>query len=149
MPLRYDDDAPTVELSGEHTALGISDREFVSLITRFARQGCWPIDIDSSHYHVSKSVCDIFGIDHTDGPASMLRFREQLHPDDRDILNEALSIASERQCSFAVVYRVKNGECWKFVRSVGRYRAVEGTSGEIIGITHELVTHMRELVMAD
>lgn len=149
MPLRFDDDAPFVELSGEHTELGISNEEFVSLITRFSQQGSWRLDIDSSHFRVSKGVCDIFGIDHTEGPASLIRFREQLHPDDRDILNEALSIASERQCSFAVIYRVRNGEHWKFVRSVGRYRPNEGTSGEIIGITHVLATHMRELVLAD
>lgn len=147
MPLRYDDDAPTLELTEEHVALGISDAEFVSLITRFSRQGTWRLDIDSSHYWASPSICEIYGIDHTSGPSSLLSFRERIHPEDRDMMLEGLSVASEKRCSFSLVFRVRNGDCWKFVRSVGEHRHVEGTSGEIIGITHELVPHMREVLL--
>jgi PAS domain-containing protein len=145
MPLRFDE-SETVVPAGGHDYVGVSADELLALCSRFGRIGTWTIDIDNSHYEVSPTVYEIFGMEFTQTRASLLAFRERIHPDDLVLVGEALSTASERKCSFSLIYRIRNDGCYRFIRSIGAYRPVEGTSGELYGVTYELTDQVRELV---
>lgn len=145
MPIRFDDSSPTTLLD-ERDDIGVSAQEMVALFSSFGRVGSWRLDIDSSRYDVSRGGYEIYGIEYKQSRASLIAFRERVHPEDLQLLAEALSTASYRKCSFSVIYRVKNDGCHKYVRTIGAFRAIEGTSGELYGVTYEMRDHVRELL---
>jgi hypothetical protein len=145
MPIRFDASSP-ITLLDERDDIGVNAEEMIALFSRFGRVGSWRLDIDSSQYEVSRGGFEIYGIEYKHSRASLIAFRERIHPDDLDLLAEALTTASVRQCSFSLIYRIKNDGCHKYVRTIGAFRAIEGTSGELFGITYEMRDHVRELL---
>nr|WP_316655306.1 PAS domain-containing protein [uncultured Gellertiella sp.] len=145
MPLRFDDSA-LPEALREEDALNLASEDIVDLYVRFNRLGSWRLDLHSSQSSVSRGVYQIYSLPYVEGPANMMTFRECIHPDDVEIVDEAFSTASERKCSFSVTYRLRRASCFHFVRTLGRHRATGNPEGELYGITFEVNEQVRELV---
>lgn len=145
MPIRYDDSTSVTPLDDRDT-VGITPDDLKALLSRFGRIGFWRLDIDNSAFELSRGGYEVYGLPFTESRASLLDFRKRLHPDDLELLAEAISTASERKCSFAVIYRLNSDGIDKYVRTIGTHRPKPGTSGELYGVTYELLNHVRELV---
>jgi hypothetical protein len=122
----------------QNEAAGLSDAEVVELAVVFRPFGFWRFDIDSGHLFGTEDISRIFGLEPQTGPINLVALGSKIHPDDMPLLMETFERASAGRLTYHNIYRVKSeGEAYKYVRSVGKYRAKPGTSGEVIGITYE------------
>jgi PAS fold len=131
-------------------AVGISDDEVADLVTAFRLYGFWRIDLDSGLLFGSRDMYVIFDIPCRDGAISLVEFRDRLHADDLPMLMQSFEHASTVKSMFHSIYRVRaKTSDYKYVRSVGRFREKEGTSGEIIGVTYELFQQLRTVAFCE
>ncbi|MGA1831942.1 diguanylate cyclase [Rhizobium wenxiniae] len=122
-----------------HQLVGLSDREVLELVGSFRLCGFWRFNVDSGHLFGTLEYCQIFGISHCDGPLDLVRLSAAIHPDDLTVIMETFERASASQLTFHNLYRVKTGPTsFKFVRSVGKFRADDAGQGDVIGMTYEL-----------
>ncbi len=145
MPIRFEDSTPVKPFDDRDT-IGITPDDLKILLSGFGRIGFWRLDIDNSAFELSKGGYEVYGLPFVETRASLLDFRKRLHPDDVELVAEAISTASERKCGFAVIYRLNSDGMDKYVRTIGAHRAIAGTSGELYGVTYELLNHVREVV---
>lgn len=144
MPLHIDEQTIR-DSSAERARVGITDAEIVALAGAFREYGFFRIDLDTGHFFGTSDICRIFGIEPTEGPISMVALVEHIHPDDVPLLMESFERVSSEQGIYHNIYRVKTANGYKFVRSVGQFRAREGSSGEVVGITYEFFERMRAI----
>lgn len=122
-----------------HRLVGLSDTEVLELVGSFRLCGFWRFNIDSGHIFGTVEYCQIFGIEHNEGPLDLVRLSAAIHPDDLTVMMETFERASASRMTFHNLYRVMSGpESFKFVRSVGKFRAGETGQGDVIGMTYEI-----------
>lgn len=118
--------------------MGLSDREVLELVGSFGLCGFWRFNVDSGHIFGTPEYCQIFGIEHSDGPLDLVRLSAAIHPDDLAAIMETFERASAARLTYHNFYRVRTGPAeFKFVRSVGKFRAGDG-EGDVIGMTYEV-----------
>jgi PAS domain-containing protein len=122
----------------QYPSIPLTAEEVVDLASAFELFGYWRLDIDSGHLFATEDICRIFGLPPTEGPLNLVTFTSRIHPDDMPVLMEIYERISQERLVYQNVYRVKSdGEGYKYVRSVGRFRDKPGTGGEIVGFTEE------------
>jgi PAS domain-containing protein len=122
-----------------HRLVGLSDTEVLELVGSFSLCGFWRFNVDTGHLFGTVEYCQIFGIDHHDGPLDLVRLSAAIHPDDLTVIMETFERASASRLTFNNLYRVRNGSGgFKFVCSVGKFRAGEAGHGDVVGMTYEL-----------
>ncbi len=113
--------------------------EVLELVGSFRLCGFWRFNIDSGHIFGTAEYAQIFGIDHCDGPLDLVRLSAAIHPDDLTAMMETFERASAARLTFHNLYRVRtSASSFKFVRSVGKFRAADTGQGDVIGMTYEL-----------
>lgn len=123
----------------QHQVVGLSDKEVLELVGSFRLCGFWRFNVDSGHLFGTTEYCQIFGIEHSDGPLDVVRLSASIHPDDLTVIMETFERASASRLTFHNLYRVKTGPTsFKFVLSVGKFRADAAGQGDVIGMTYEL-----------
>lgn len=123
----------------QHRLVGLSDGEVLELVGSFRLCGFWRFNVDSGHLFGTAEYCQIFGIEHSDGPLDLVKLSAAIHPDDLTVIMETFERASASRFTFHNLYRVKTEPAsFKFVRSVGKFRADETGEGDVIGMTYEL-----------
>ncbi|SMD03531.1 PAS domain-containing protein [Rhizobium sp. RU36D] len=142
MPIRFDDTQRPSR--GDGGDVGISDREIVQLVSAFRPFGLWRIDLDTGLFYGTRDIYGIFDMEYREGPINLVEFRDHLHPEDLPMLMESFEQTSTQKQMHHNIYRVIKpcGE-YKFVRTIGKFREKEGTSGEIIGVTYEFFERLR------
>ena len=148
MPLRFDQlDHKEFQ---DCTSVGMTEHEVVELAQAFRLYGFWRIDLDTGLYFATPDVFRIFEMDVTDGPLNLVEARARINPEDLPILMESFERTCSLKQSYHNIFRVRRGEDgWKFVRTVGKFRAKAGTSGEIVGITYEFFERLRTAAFSD
>ena len=148
MPLRFDQlDHKEFQ---DCTSVGMTEHEVVELAQSFRLYGFWRIDLDSGLFYATPDVFRIFDMQSTDGRVNMVEFRSRIHPEDLPMLMESFERACSQKQSYHNIYRVKRGvDCWKFARTVGKFRARPGTSGELVGVTYEFFERLRTAAFSD
>jgi hypothetical protein len=123
----------------QHTLVGLSDAEVLELTTSFRFCGFWRFEIESGHFFGTPDLCRIFGLPRCDGPIDLLHLSSRIHPDDLSMMMETFERASAARLTYHNLYRIKtDAESYRYVRSVGKFRADEGEKGVVIGMTYEL-----------
>ncbi|MBO3761126.1 PAS domain-containing protein [Ciceribacter sp. L1K22] len=147
MPIRYDQiDSKTFQ---DGSAVGITPRDIIELVTAFRLYGFFRIDLETGHFFATPDVYTIFGMEYQTGPMNLLEFRDHIHPDDLPLLMTSFERASTHKEIYHNIYRVKRPEgAYRFVRTVGKFREKEGTPGEIVGITYEFFERLRTIAFA-
>lgn len=131
----------------QHRLVGLSDIEVLELVGSFRLCGFWRFNVDSGHIFGTPEFCQIFGIEHGDGPLDLVHLSASIHPDDLAAMMEAFERASAARLTYHNLYRVKTGSAsHKFVRSVGKFRAAETGQGDVVGITYELFPQMSSTI---
>ncbi len=87
-------------------ALRESERRLVEA-QRLARIGSWELDLMSNTLHWSAEVFRIFEIDRLRFGASYEAFLDTIHPDDRDMVNEAYTVSVEKRAPYNIVHRLR------------------------------------------
>lgn len=122
----------------QHDAIGLSASEVVELVSAFRLCGYWRLEIDTGHFYGTKNISRIFGLEHTEGPMNLVAICSLIHPDDMPSILETYERVSTERLAYHNIYRVKtDAENYKFVRTIGKVRPREGTSGEVVGVTYE------------
>jgi PAS domain S-box-containing protein len=113
----------TVEVSGESMLLStirdISQRRQAERnleqsrrrlrdLQRLAGLGTWSYDPKANQVHWSEEAFRLSGRDPNQGEPDLDEFRELLHPDDRDDVNEAIRCAINLGASFQLKYRIRD-----------------------------------------
>ncbi len=130
--------------------LGVSDRDIVDLVSAYRRFGIWRFDLATGHFFASAATFDIFGLEYTTGPMNMVAVTARIHPDDLTVLMETYERASKDCVGYHNLYRVLDGDTYKFVRSVASFRRhKERPVGEIVGVTYELNDLRQFVAFAD
>ncbi len=123
----------------QNRLIGLSDTEVLELVGSFLLCGFWRFNIDSGHVFGTPEYCQIFDIEHSDGPLDLVRLSAAIHPDDLTVIMETFERASASRLTFHNLYRVRSGSSsFKFVRSVGKFRADDRGQGDVIGMTYEI-----------
>lgn len=148
MPLHIEQQT-VFDRSEERARVGVTDAEVVRLASAFREFGFFRIDLDTGHFFATSDICRIFGIPPTDGPVNMVELTAQIHPDDVPLLMESFERVSSVRGMYHNIYRVRAENGYKFVRSVGQFRAREGSSGEVVGITYEFFERVRSVAFAE
>ncbi|AYD01777.1 PAS domain-containing protein [Neorhizobium sp. NCHU2750] len=131
----------------QHLLVGLSDREVLELVASFRLCGFWRFNVDTGHVFGTPEFCQIFGIDHSEGPLDLVRLSATIHPDDHAAMMETFERASAARLAYHNLYRVKTGTAkFKFVRSVGKFRANEDGEGDVIGMTYELFPQKSSII---
>lgn len=125
-------------VNNQHQEVGLTPEEILELNTAFRLYGFWRIDLDTGHFFATEDVCRIFGLPHQTGPLNFVDIISRIHPEDMPCLMETFERASGERLTYHNIYRVKsNAEDYKYVRTVGKFRDKQGTSGEVVGMTYE------------
>lgn len=148
MPLRFDQlDHKEFQ---DCTSVGMTDHEVVELAQAFRLYGFWRTDLDTGLYFATPDVFRIFEMEVTNGPLNLVEARARINPEDLPILMESFERTCSLKQSYHNIFRVRRGEDdWKFVRTLGKFRAKPGTSGEIVGITYEFFERLRTAAFSD
>lgn len=123
----------------QHLLVGLSDTEVLELVASFRLCGYWRFNIDSGHIFGTPEFCQIFGLEHSEGPLDLVRLSASIHPDDLAVIMETFERASAAKLTYHNLYRVRTGPAtFKYVRSVGKFRASDDGQTDVIGMTYEL-----------
>ncbi len=78
---------------------------------RIAQLGHWRLDLKSGTLYWSDEIFTIFGIDQTKFDASYEAFLEMVHPDDRELVNQAYTDSLKKRTGYDIEHRLllKNG----------------------------------------
>lgn len=148
MPIRFDQ-LDHKEFQDCHQ-VGMTESEVVELAQAFRLYGFFRIDLDSGHFFATPDVFRIFGMAFTSGPLNMVEFRSRIHPEDIPMLMESFERTCAEKQSYHNIYRALNvDDQYKFVRTVGKFRAKENGSGEIVGVTYEFFERLRTAAFSD
>ncbi|CAN0406560.1 unnamed protein product, partial [Hapterophycus canaliculatus] len=74
-------------------------------LQRLAGLGTWSYDPITNRVHWSEEAFRLNGRDPERGEPDLEEFRDLLHPDDRDCVNEAIQFAIESGTSYQLTYR--------------------------------------------
>lgn len=146
MPLHFDLRSEIGSLQ-EAERLELSAEDIVSLLTRFDRLGIWRIDVATGQCRLSESCRHLYGFSGKEEVHTLEAYRDRIHPDDLPVFSEAIAATIDGHSSFLVTYRVASGQGYRFVRSIGMFRDTAAGGGEVVGITHAVSEHVRQLVM--
>jgi hypothetical protein len=131
----------------QHLLVGLSDREVLELVGSFRLCGFWRFNVDSGHLFGTPEFCQIFAIEHSDGPLDLVRLSAAIHPDDLAVIMETFERASVARLTYHNLYRViTSPSSSKFVRSVGKFRANDAGQGDVIGMTYEVFPQMSSTI---
>lgn len=122
---------------------GLSAEEVFGILTTFTPVGLWRLDLDSGHTFCDAAYSRIYGIKHTDGPINMMEYSSRIHPDELSAVMECYEIACQHPMAFQKVHRISpgNNAPYRYVCTIGRFRAKPGTSGELVGVAFEVHPH--------
>jgi hypothetical protein len=119
--------------------VGLGDNEVLELVSSFRLCGFWRFEIDSGHFFGSPDLTQLFGMPATNGPINLVKLSSLIHPDDLSSMMETFERASAARLTYHNLYRVKtDAENYRYVRSVGKFRAADSGKGDVIGMTYEL-----------
>lgn len=125
--------------AAQHRMVGLEDSEVLELVASFRLCGFWRFNVESGHLFGTPEFNAIFGLAHVDGPINLVDLCTTIHPDDLASMMETFERASVAKLTYHNLYRVRvDAESYKFVRSVGRFRAGENTGADVVGMTYEL-----------
>jgi PAS domain-containing protein len=128
----------------------LTAEEVVALASAFQLYGFWRLDIDTGLFFATPDVCRIFGLPPTEGPLNLVTVTSRIHPDDMPVLMQIYERASNERLMYQSIYRIRaDSQDYKYVRSIGKFRDKPGTSGEVVGITHEFFAQTPAVTFAD
>ncbi|MCB9705425.1 MAG: PAS domain S-box protein [Myxococcales bacterium] len=88
---------------------------------QIARIGSWSLDLVTNHLIWSDEIFRIFEIDPASFGASYDAFLEAIHPDDRDLVNDAYLRSLAMRERYEIVHRLRMSDGRvKYVREIGR-----------------------------
>jgi DNA-binding CsgD family transcriptional regulator len=124
---------------------------------QFAVLGTWELDLATDAMAWSDEYHDLYGVDPQVFPSSRAAFREIVHPDDRDVLEEAIQRIVDDGVVAEVRYRIirPSDEEERCIRShmhcerdaAGRPIAVLGTGQDVTDLVMVLTPREREMLM--
>jgi PAS domain S-box-containing protein len=100
-------------------------------VQSIAKFGSWEWDINQDKVYWSEELCRIFGINSIDGSVDYGRYIKSLHPDDRNIANDAITKALKKKKSFSFDHRI--------IRPNGALRYVRGAGQPVLDETGRVV----------
>lgn len=112
----------------------VSAEDAFAVMSRFDEIGVWRAELDSGLVFWTESVFNIYGLEPTSGPVSIVKAIDAYHPDDRDVVLKSLEEASRNKSGFRFVLRLcrPDGEI-VWVKSHGLYRESKTSGGELFG----------------
>lgn len=128
---------------------------------RIAKVGSWELDLSNNNLIWSDEIFNIFEIEKTQFAASYAAFLDGIHPDDRDMVNQAYSDSLVNQAPYEIVHRLKMGDgrikyvrenCKSFFTADGKPIRSVGTVQDISELRkaeeelHRHHEHLEELV---
>jgi hypothetical protein len=127
---------------GGANRIGLSDRDIVEMFTLFSPLAYWRVDLDTGHVFGCEDFNRLFGLPHSDGPVDMIALASRIHPQDLASVMEIFEAASVRPMSYQDVFQAtSDGRTYRYMCAMGRFRAKQDTSGEIVGLTYEIPPH--------
>ena len=73
---------------------------------RIAKVGSWELDLSNGNLIWSDEIFNIFEIEKTQFPASYAAFLDGIHPDDKDMVNQAYTDSLVNQAPYEIVHRL-------------------------------------------
>ncbi|MBU8871007.1 MAG: PAS domain-containing protein [Gemmatimonadales bacterium] len=111
-----------------------TNSETLKMSQKLANMGSWDLEIESGTLSWTDQVFQIFGLSPTEFQATYEAFLAAIHPDDREIVNEAYNLAVKNKTPYDVVHRV--------LRPDGSVRVVRETSEDIMDSAGNVVRSM-------
>jgi PAS domain-containing protein len=122
----------------QHLDVGLEAQEALELAAAFRGFGFWRIDLDSGLTFGTSEFSRIMGLQHREGAIDMIALGTRIHSDDLPLMMMTFERASVARATYHNIFRVKAPDGhYKYVRSVGKFREKQATSGEVVGITYE------------
>jgi diguanylate cyclase (GGDEF)-like protein/PAS domain S-box-containing protein len=122
-----------------------SNQSLLKEAQRIANIGHWELDLVNNVLSWSDEVYRIFGLQPQEFGATYEAFLEHIHPDDRDMVNEAYSDSLESKSSYNIIHRVitKQKEL-KYVEercehTLNSNQEVEKSIGTVLDITEKVL----------
>ena len=82
-------------------------KAYLNEIQHIAKFGSWELDLISSHLAWSDEIFDMFEIDKSKFGATYEAFLNCIHPDDRDIVNQAYTSSLSTRIPYEVIHRLR------------------------------------------
>src|SRR5262249_20898927 len=118
----------------------LDSEERLRLAQQAARVGTWEWDVETGTAVWSEMTWDLLGLRRGDGPATLERFVEFIHPDDRErALSNALQVIEKGE-HYADEFRIvrSSGEIL-WLSSIGRViRSADGRAKRMIGVNIDI-----------
>ncbi|HBG06507.1 MAG: hypothetical protein A2075_00620 [Geobacteraceae bacterium GWC2_58_44] len=112
----------------------------LQLATASAHLGIWDWDIGNNKVIWDDKMCELYGVTPGSVPAGIEDWEERLHPDDREMVVEALEAARRGEREYALEYRVLHPDgTLKHIRGNGLViRDREGKAMRMIGLNQDI-----------
>lgn len=107
---------------------------------KIAKMGHWEFNLQSNALFWSDEIYRIFGLDPQEFKASYEAFLDAIHPDDRDLVDQAYTESVEKKKPYDIEHRIvlKNGEV-KWVREIcATEYDKENEPSRSIGTVHDI-----------
>jgi len=124
-------DITDMKLAGEKV---LENEKLLKKSQEMAHIGSWRFDIRKNELYWSDEVYRIFGLTPGQFGATREAFLEAIHPDDREMVNQAYNTAAESHQPYEITHRV--------LRPDGTVRIVHEKSEEILDETGETILSM-------
>ncbi len=110
-----------------------------------ARLGNWNWDIVNNSLHWSDEIYRIFGLEPQEFAANYEAFMESVHPDDRDLVNQAVKEALEENKSYSIYHRIiRKDQVERIVHEKGKvYFDNSGKPVRMVGTVQDVTERMR------
>lgn len=118
--------------------------ERFSLSLDFARIGTWDWDIQSDELHWSDQIAPLFGYIEGTVETSFDNFIKAVHPDDREMLQNAITACVEHRIDYEVEHRViwSDGTIRHLLERGDVVREADGTPLHMLGVVQD-ITEMK------
>lgn len=122
------------------------NEESLNAAQRIAHLGSWEIDLRSMRVKCSDELYRIYEIDHVDGGAQYQAFLEQMHPEDRSTVDDALNDSIKNHQALTLKHRLllPDGRIKHVLESCETEYADDGQALRVIGTSQD-VTDQQEM----
>lgn len=113
---------------------GLDGADLLALLGRFQLTGAWRQDLATGLSYWTPAVFELYGLPQSREPVNVLAAIDRFHAEDRAVFAALYEEVLAKRAAFSFTLRVRHGDSYRLVTSIGEYRLNDAGREEMYGL---------------